>query len=221
MSYKMNSKTKTYKLDFRLSKLEKDMTTEFCDLLDSKGFQYLSIPTSITWDTFRRQQSVQYTHYVDDNTVLSGSAEQGILEYFAGEHVEPMKIYAMNACFRQENRYTSIRLKEFKKIEQFCFTTKDKWPEDFDILIQNAIQFLISRGIQYRVVNKSIEDPGYHTVKFDIEIYTEKWGWVETHSCSYFREEQSSRFNITGATHTISCTGLAFPRMLLPFIDQE
>ena len=55
--------------------------------------------------------------------------------------------------------------------------------------------------------------------KYDIEVKTKQYGWMETHSCTYFGEEQSKRFEITGATHTISNTGIASPRILIPFIE--
>ena len=75
--------------------------------------------------------------------------------------------------------------------------------------------------IKYRVVDVTDRDPGYHIKKYDIEIETKQFGWMETHSCSYFGTEQSKRFNITGANHTISNTGIASPRILIPFIEDE
>lgn len=64
-------------------------------------------------------------------------------------------------------------------------------------------------------------DEGYHHVKYDIEVKTEQYGWMETHSCSYFADEQVKRFGIEGGVHTISNTGLASPRVLIPFIEAE
>ena len=86
-------------------------------------------------------------------------------------------------------------------------------------MLTNATSFLDKHNIEYRVVNVTKIDYGYHIKKYDIEVKTKQYGWLETHSCSYFDEEQSKRFGITGATHTISNTGIASPRILIPFIE--
>jgi len=213
-----------YNLDFRLSKLEKILLDEFSLRLEDIGFQYLSIPTSIDWETLSRQDVINLneTHYIVKVHCLAGSAEQGILEYFKDSEVPPLKIYAKNQCFRKEKEYRDlIHLKEFTKIEQYCFCNEDDWEENFDLILNNAEEFLIDYGVTYRVINVTTQDPGYHLKKYDIEIYSKIHGWVETHSCSYFGEEQTKRFGITGATHTISNTGIATPRILIPFTENE
>lgn len=211
-----------YNLDFRLSKLEKKLLDDFCDRLEQSDFQYLSIPSSLSWDTLSKQGVVVDTLSIDFEHCLAGSAEQGILEYFANKEVEPMKIYAKNQCFRKEDKYEGlVHLKEFTKIEQYCFCHKDDWQENFELLLNNAEEFLLDYGIPYRVVDVTKKDPGYHLRKYDIDIYSKTGEWIETHSCSYFGEEQTKRFGITGATHTISNTGIATPRILIPFIEDE
>ena len=88
-------------------------------------------------------------------------------------------------------------------------------------MLDNSTNFLKDYSIKHRIVNVTNIDPGYHIKKYDIEIFSKNSGWVETHSCSYFGEEQTKRFNISGATHTISNTGIATPRILIPFIEDE
>lgn len=213
-----------YNLGFKLSKLEKMILDDFSKRLEENDFQYLSIPTGVSLDAILKQDVVgpEGTFYIDDSHCLAGSAEQGILEYFENSTVEPIKIYARNQCFRKEDEYKDlIHLKEFTKIEQFCFCNKDDWEENFELLLNNAEEFLIDYGIEYRIIDVTNTDNGYHIKKNDIEIYSKQHGWVETHSCSYFGEEQTKRFNISGATHTISNTGIATPRILIPFIENE
>lgn len=213
-----------YNLGFKLSKLEKILLDEFSKKLEDKGFNYLSIPTGITWETLLMQGvvGVNGTHYIDNSHCLGGSAEQGILQFFSRQEVEPMKIYARNQCFRKEDKYEGlVHLKEFTKIEQFCFCYEDDWQENFELVLRNSEDFLKEYQIPYRVVNVTDSDQGYHVKKYDIEIKSEKFGWVETHSCSYFGEQQTKRFFISGATHTISNTGIATPRILIPFIENE
>lgn len=213
-----------YNLDFKLSNLEKKLFNKFSDKLENKGFQYLSIPSSIYRETLIKQDVITLdgTYHVDKTHCLSGSSEQGILQYFQNKEVIPMKIYAQNQCFRVEDKYDQlIHLKEFIKIEQFCFCNKEDWENNFEILLNNSTEFLADCGIQYRVKDVTNEDLGYHIKKCDIEIYTKKYGWIESHSCTYFCEEQTKRFNISGANHTISNTGIASPRILIPFIENE
>ena len=222
MQYKVESGI--YNLDFELSLLEKKLFRDFEDMLDSKGFRYLSIPSLTRWDSFERQgiQDIVKSLSVDHIHNLSGSAEQGILQYYSDSIVEPQLIYSKNQCFRHENYgYEGLkRCKEFVKLEQFCFCNDYDWREKFDLLLTNAISFLDKHNIEYRVVDVSKLDSGYHVKKYDIEVKTKQYGWLETHSCTYFGEEQSKRFGITGATHTISNTGIASPRILIPFIEK-
>jgi len=222
MKYKVESGI--YNLDFELSLLEKKLFRDFEDMLDSKGFRYLSIPSLTRWDSFERQgiQDIVKSLSVDHIHNLSGSAEQGILQYYSDSIVEPQLIYSKNQCFRHENYgYEGLkRCKEFVKLEQFCFCNDYDWREKFDLLLTNAISFLDKHNIEYRVVDVSKLDSGYHVKKYDIEVKTKQYGWLETHSCTYFGEEQSKRFGITGATHTISNTGIASPRILIPFIEK-
>ena len=211
-------------MDEKLSLLEKRILDECCKHLEDRGFQYLSIPSMITWGTWKRQDIILpvpiLTIENDSEACLAGSAEQGILERFTDQKVEPRLIYAKNQCFRNEKEYQDLlRVQEFTKVEQFCFTTAAAWEERFNYLMESATSFLKKLDIKHRVRDVTKVDPGYHIRKYDIEIETISYGWMESHSCSYFGEEQSKRFGITGATHTISNTGIASPRILIPFIE--
>lgn len=94
--------------------------------------------------------------------------------------------------------------------------------ERFGFLLENAISFLRLLGLErIRTVDCTDSDPGYHERKVDIEVWTEAYGWLETHSCTSFGREQSRRFEITGADHTLSNTGIALPRILVPLMEAE
>ena len=211
-----------YHLDFELSNIEQEMIDECTSLLKSRDFKYLSVPTTITFDTFKRQDIACNSWILDlvKQQYLGGSAEQGILEYFTHKKVEPLKIYSMNTCFRLEDKYEDlIRVKEFKKVEQYIFTTEESWENDFALVLDNAIEILKKYNMEYRLRDVTRQDNGYHIKKVDIEVLTKKFGWMETHSCTYFGTEQSIRYNIKGANYTISCTGVALPRLLIPIIE--
>lgn len=207
---------------FGFSEAERLIFRRFEALLESKGFRYLSVPSLIRLSTMQRQGIVPDARVIkiDNEHCLSGSAEQGILEHFADSEVPPMLIWAENQCFRREPEFEpKIRLLEFKKLEQFCFCCESVWQDRFELLLTTATDFLRRLGIVFRVVDVTKRDPGYHKKKLDIEVYTKTWGWVETHSCTYFGIEQSTRFGISGANHTVSNTGVASPRIMLPFLE--
>jgi len=210
-----------YKLGSELSKLERNLFREFEDMLEQQGFIYLSIPSIMSEETLSRQDIGITSLGVSKEQLLTGSAEQGILEYFADSRVEEQLIYAKNQCFRLEKEYYGLKYcKEFIKLEQYCFTTEKNWETYFNLVLNNAITFLKNHNIEYRVIDTTKRDSGYHKLKYDIEVLTKEYGWLETHSCTYFGEEQSRRYGITGATHTISNTGIASPRILVPFIER-
>lgn len=209
--------------DFEISNLEKELFDRFEIFIKNKGFQYLSVPSLITKETYERQNIVPWEKVFKINSehALAGSAEQAILQYFTGKKVISQLIYAKNQCFRSEPEYEGLkRLKEFIKLEQFVFCEEKDWKDRFDLILTNATTFLNEYDIEYRVIDAN-KDPGYHIKKFDIEVQTRSYGWLETHSCSYFGEEQTKRFNISGATHTLSNTGIASPRILVPFLERK
>lgn len=211
-----------YKYDFELSQLEKQLIREFEDKLENLGFNYLKIPSTITKQSFERQQIDTTTLIIDDMHVLAGSAEQGILEYFSNTTVQPQMIYSTNTCFRDELNYDGLKyFKEFTKIEMYAFIKHDDYKTVMAYFMNIIEPFFKKYDIKYRLIKKTNDDLGYHKEKYDYEIFhKETHGWIETHSLTYFGDEQAKRFNIKGDVHTISCTGLAFPRILLPFIEK-
>lgn len=214
-----------YYINEKWSKLEFELFREFEDMLLSKGFQYLSLPSAGSWEVIEKQEVVtkEYSLGIDDRQALFGSAEQAFLEYFQNLEVkEERLLFSLNECFRNEQDLDGlVRLREFKKLEQYCFCKPENAEKYFNLLLNNSAEFLEKHGIEYRIVDKTLEDPGYHIKKYDIEVKTKKYGWLETHSCTYFGEEQTKRLNIKGGLHTISNTGIASPRILIPFMEKE
>ena len=164
----------------------------------------------------------EYSLGIDDRQALFGSAEQGFLEYFQnGEVKDELFLFSFNECFRNEQNLNGMKsLREFKKLEQYCFCKPENANKCFNELLNNSIEFLEKHNIEYRVVDRTKDDLGYHIKKYDIEVKTEMFGWLETHSCTYFGDEQTKRLNIKGGLHTISNTGIASPRILIPFIER-
>lgn len=234
-----------YHLGFGLSKLERKIINMCCEHLESRGLKYLSIPSCVSRETIEDQGMVApenvFKLFIESDERkqhqhLSGSAEQGILEFFCSylglgnidsqyvNYPETNLVYAVNQCFRNENFYDGLmKVKEFIKVEQYCLCDERNWEERFQMLLQNATDFLDKFPfIEHRIVDRTKQDPGYHIKKYDIEVKTKEYGWLETHSCTYFGNEQIKRMtqgHDSGEVHTISNTGIATPRILIPFIE--
>lgn len=211
--------------DHKVSMLEADLFRDMETILQLNGFQFLSVPSIVTKETYERQGTVPWEKVfrISEDMALAGSAEQGILEMFTGKMVsKPSKFYAKNQCFRNETKpYQGLlRLREFTKMEQFLFVPEDRAMEFFDLSLRIVTNFLKGHNITYRIVDVTEKDEGYHLEKKDVEVLTKTYGWMETHSCSYFGHEQTRRFDIGGGMTTVSNTAIASPRILVPFLER-
>ena len=213
-----------YFIDEQLSELEFSLFREFEDMLLNKGYKYLSLPSAGSFDVIKQQEVIKETDTLafDNQHALFGSAEQGFLYYFQDTNVNTeRKYFSLNECFRNEKQLNGLKtLYEFKKLEQYIFCKPQNAEKYFNEVLNNSLDFLKRHNIKCRVVDKTTEDKGYHIKKYDIEVYTKKYGWLETHSCTYFGAEQTKRLNIGGGMHTISNTGIASPRILIPFMER-
>lgn len=215
----------TFLPDVNLSLFERRLIIEFEEFCISKGYSYLSIPSIVPKTCYQKQGTVDPEKVFGFGDYrLTGSAEQRILESFSNQTIlSNLKIVSTNQCFRNELEYVELlRLAEFKKVEQFGFLTSSTAALiTFDEFLNNSIAFLKKYKIEYRVIDETETDQGYHHKKYDIQIKTNLFGWIETHSRSYFEKEQTKRFNISGAEYTVSCTGIASPRILIPFLEKN
>lgn len=216
--------------DERTSALERRLFHDMEERLREAKFTYLSVPSLVTKDTYDRQGTIPWEKVfrIDEEFALAGSAEQGILEMFKGQELRypHLRFYAKNQCFRAEKSYEGMkRLREFLKLEQFVFTTPAYAEKAFDLILELSTDFLNDHGIEHRVVDVTTRDEGYHIKKVDVEVMTKTYGWMETHSCSYFGTEQTKRFDISHPMMkeivTLSNTGIASPRILIPFLGRE
>lgn len=211
--------------DPRIADWERWVFATCADILHEREFDYRSVPSTVTRDTIERQGTVPWDRVVEvgPDLCLSGSAEQGLLEMYRGQTLSggQLRLYALNQCFRREETYKGLKhLREFRKLEQFVFCGPDNWKREFEIVLDNVKRLMATFEIDYRVENVTERDPGYHLHKLDVEVWTTAYGWLETHSLAYFGEEQTRRFDIKGLTHTISATGVASPRFLVPLLER-
>jgi seryl-tRNA synthetase len=229
----MHWKTKNgiYYLSPQWALTERRLLQGCIDFLLERGFEYWQVPSSVTTQTYARQGISDDNGPILGQRIgksdlrLAGSAEQGILQMLSGQNITaPLRVCAHNTCFRDEPAYEGLkRVREFQKVEQYMCVAKDEQEEAFEELLNNALEYMKSWGItRYRVVDKTREDPGYHEKKLDIEVWTKTYGWMETHSCSRFGVHQATRYDIAGEyRYTLSNTGAATPRLLVPLMENQ
>lgn len=73
--------------DHKVSMLEADLFRDMETILQLNGFQFLSVPSIVTKETYERQGTVPWEKVfrISEDMALAGSAEQGILEMFTGK----------------------------------------------------------------------------------------------------------------------------------------
>ncbi len=172
----------------------------------------------------------------EEDKYLAGTAEVGLLSYFADEIIDaqqlPIKLCGFSPCYRAEagshgkDTKGLYRVHEFMKIEQLVIARNDleaslKIHEELLAVSEEILQDL---GLPYRVIITCTGDQGQGKHKmYDVETWMpsrEKYG--ETHSNSLLTDWQARRANIRYKegdqivyAHTLNNTAIASPRILI------
>jgi seryl-tRNA synthetase len=218
-------------LDPYWSERERAILDDCVSFLEARGLTYIAVPSSVRTGAYERQQISEAStgepilgqRIGASGFSLAGSAEQGLLDRFTDQCEGPGLWVARNQCFRAEPNYQGLlRVREFNKVEQYCLCDEADAGERFEELLVNALDFLDTLGLSNRrVVDVTEANPGYHRRKLDIEVWTEAYGWMETHSCTDFADAQIKRSGIEGVSASLSNTGIASPRVLVPLMEAE
>lgn len=175
--------------------------------------------------------------------MLAGTAEVPVNSLYAGEILPeddlPIRFAAISAAFRSEAGSAGrdvrglIRVHEFRKVEQYVICRADqeealKW---FDTLLANAEGILRALELPYRVIQNCTGDMGAgKALMYDIETWVpSEQLYRETHSCSYLGDWQARRTGLRYKSeggkpyfaHTLNNTGIAVPRVLVPFLENH
>lgn len=178
-----------------------------------------------------------------DELMLAGTAEVPVNSLYAGEQLSegqlPMTFAAISGAFRREAGSAGrdvrglIRVHEFRKVEQYVICRADeqealRW---FDTILGNAEALLAALELPYRVVQNCTGDMGAGKVlMYDIETWVpSEQVYRETHSCSYLGDWQARRTGLRYRgedgklvyAHTLNNTGIATPRILVPFLENH
>lgn len=216
-------------------------------ILDAKGFAPMIVPSMVRREPFigtgYLPQSEDDLYKTQDTDYLAGTGEVATMGYFMGEILEkknlPYTFASFSPCFRREigahgkDTKGIIRVHEFLKLEQvvLCEANHQESVRHHEALTENAESILQGMNLPYHVVINCGGDIGLGQVKkYDIEAWVPSEGaYRETHSSSYFHDFQTRRLNIRYRdddgtlkfVHSLNNTAIAFPRFLVPLIENN
>lgn len=242
------SGSRSYLLKGEAALLEMAVLMFAMDFLSGRGLTPLSTTALIRPETlvasghFPGDEDSVY-RMADDELMLAGTAEVPINSLYAGEQLTqdalPLAFAGFSAAFRREAGSAGrdvrglIRVHEFRKVEQYVICRADeqeamRW---FQTILDNAEGLLSALELPYRVIQNCTGDMGAGKVlMYDIETWVPSEGvYRETHSCSYLGDWQARRTGVRYRNeegklvyaHTLNNTGIAAPRILVPFLENH
>jgi seryl-tRNA synthetase len=217
------------------------------DVLVSRGFTLLDVPLLVREDALVNTGFFPLGHdqvyqIANENKWLVGTSEVPVVSYYGDEIVDvskPIKLAALSTCFRSEVGSASrdvrglYRIHQFSKVEQVVLCANDEAVSDniFREILHNAEDILQLLELPYRIMSVCSGDMSQKTYKqYDIETWMPSRGaYGETHSCSNILDFQARRSNIRYRgedgvlqyCHTLNNTGIASPRILIPFLENH
>ncbi len=243
------SGSRNYVLKGELSLLEGAVMRYALDVMVSRGFTPLSVPTLVRSAVmvgtgyFPGGEEQAYRTDSRDDLCLVGTAEVPVTALHQDEVLSladlPVRYVALSSCYRREagaaGRDTRglYRVHQFQKVEQVVLDVADaqRSIEHHRAIVDNAEFVLQSLEIPYRIVNVCGGDLGAPQIqKYDIESWMpSRGGYGETHSASRFHEYQARRLNLryrdaegkVRFCHTLNNTVAASSRMLICILENH
>ncbi|MBE6462824.1 MAG: serine--tRNA ligase [Alphaproteobacteria bacterium] len=243
------SGARTYAIKNELSRLELAMHMLVLDKLANHGFTTITVPSlskekplyGMGYLPFA-QDEVYYMP--NDDTYLSGTAELVLNSLHADEILSendlPVLYAGFSPCFRREAGAAGkdtrglVRVHQFLKTEQFVICKNDINESEYwhKKLLQISEEVLQDLELPYQVLEICTGDMGAPKYRqYDLEAWTPSQNcYRETHSCSNITEWQARRTNLryrdnkdgkVKFAHTLNNTGIATPRILVPFIENH
>ena len=173
---------------------------------------------------------------------LAGTAEIILNSLHSGEILSenelPIKYAGFSPCFRKEagaaGRDTRglARFHQFNKVEQYVFCKPEQSDEMHELLLNNLCEVMEDFDLPYRVIANSTGDMGFNKVKMNgVEAWVpSENAYKEVGSCSSIGTFQARRTNTryreNGTNEvkfcaTLNNTGIAVPRALVPFLENN
>jgi len=209
--------SKFYYLKNELVILELAVLRFALDVLKSKGFTVMTVPTMARaeamygaghFSTPEDASEGDAYQLERDELYLTGTAEVALVNYHAGEilaEVElPLRYAGISTCYRREagtyGKETRglYRVHQFNKVEMVSYARPEDSHQEHEMLLGLAEDLLQKLGLHYQVVLNCGGDLGTpQSKKWDIETWMPGMGkYGETHSCSNDTDYQARSLNI-------------------------
>jgi seryl-tRNA synthetase len=241
------SGSRSYLLKGEAALLEQAILSFALTFLSERGFTPLSTTALVRPETLVATGHFpggedQVYKLEDLDLMLAGTAEVPVNSLYAGEILPneelPIAFAAISGAFRSEAGSAGrdvrglMRVHEFRKVEQYVICRdQPEALEWFERLLGNAEAILKALELPYRVVQNCTGDMGAgKALMYDIETWVpSEQMYRETHSCSYLGDWQARRTSLrykdesgkVQFAHTLNNTGIAVPRVLVPFLENH
>lgn len=243
------SGSRTYAIKNELARLELAMHMLVLDKLTANGFTTITVPSISKEKPLYGQGYLPFSrdeiYYLpQDDIYLSGTAELILNSLRADEILNenelPILYAGFSPCFRREAGAAGkdtrglTRVHQFMKTEQFVICKNDiaeseKWHQKLLAISEEVLQDL---ELPYQVLEVCTGDMGAPKYRqYDLEAWVPTQNcYRETHSCSNITEWQARRTNLryrdnadgkVKYVHTLNNTGIATPRVLVPFLENH
>ncbi len=241
--------SRTYAIANELARLELALHLFVIDKLTDNGFRVLNVPSlskeKPLWGQGYLPFAKDEIYYLpEDDTYLSGTSELVINSLRADEILQeselPLLYAGFSPCFRREAGAAGkdtrglTRVHQFMKTEQFVIckndeNESDKWHHK---LLEISEEVLKDMELPYQVLEVCTGDMGAGKFRqYDLEAWVPTQNcYRETHSCSNITDWQARRTNLryrenasgkVKFVHTLNNTGIATPRVLVPFLENH
>ncbi|MDB5160198.1 MAG: serS [Candidatus Saccharibacteria bacterium] len=238
---------KFYYLKGDLALLENAITQYALNLVLSKGFTYLTVPSLVNSRTamgtgFAPRSSDQSDEYYieGEDLTLIGTAEIPITGYHADEIIDEAKLplfyVGYSPSFRKEagtygkHARGLFRVHQFNKLEMYAFTTPEQSNEVHEKILAIEEEIWQAIGIPYHVINIASGDLGAPaTKKYDLEYWSPVDNvYRELTSASNCTDFQARNLNIrvrrtesakVEVLHTLNGTAVSLARSLVAIIE--
>ena len=229
-----------------VAKLHRSLCTYMINEAINDGYEETYVPYIVNYDAL--EGTGQLPKFEEDLFKLSNdqylipTAEVPLTNLYrdqiVSEDLLPIKLTAHTPCFRSEagsyGKDTNglIRLHQFDKVEIVQIVKPQDSEKALEEITSHAKSILKKLELPFKVVQLCSGDVGFSATKtFDIEVWMpSRHDYGETHSCSSFYDFQARRLKLrmreAGTKqikhcYTLNNTGIATPRILIPFLENH
>ena len=215
------------------------------DFMINRGFTYCVPPFMIRSNvvtgvmSFAEMDAMMYKIEGED-LYLIGTSEHSMIGKFIGTTLDktelPQTLTSYSPCFRKEKGAHGIeergvyRIHQFEKQEMIVVCEPEDSKEWYDKLWKNTVDLFRSMDIPVRTLECCSGDLADLKVKsVDVEAWSPRQKkYFEVGSCSNLGDAQARRLGIrikgekgSYFAHTLNNTGVAPPRMLIAFLENN